>query len=139
MGQDKISLSLAFSQSSAQKPSQITPKYQIIGLVDAIQFYYRTNVIFLDARETNYFSNGHITGARNVIPSQIRSDASLLSILKRFNYCVVYCNNSSCGVATESALLLNQLGVTNLLVYSGGWEEWEACHLPATIQSDNRL
>jgi len=139
MGQDKMSLNLVFAQTSAQVSDQTSPKYQVIGLADAIQFYYKTNVIFVDVRESNYFSNGHITGAINTISSQTRSNSSLLNLLKRFSYCVVYCSDSNCGAAAQSGLLLSQMGITNVMVYSGGWQEWEACHLPATIQSDNHL
>jgi rhodanese-related sulfurtransferase len=139
MGQDKLSLRSAFAPVAARSSGPETSKYQGIGLADALQFYYRPNVLFLDVRDPAYFSHGHITGAINAMISQTPADAPVLNLIKQHSYCVIYCSNSGCGAAAASALRLSQLGVTNLLVYSGGWEEWAACHLPATVPEDQRL
>lgn len=140
LGQDNVSLHLAFTQvSTKQKYGQTSPKYQLIGLADAIQFYYKPNVVFLDVRSADSFLKGHIVGAIMDRQGQVLADVSLLRNIGRFKYCILYCDNIGCGEADIRASVLSRLGATNLMVYSGGWEEWQACHLPETIQKDSHL
>ena len=80
-------------------------------------------ILFIDARLSEFYSNGHIQGA---IPSY--NYDNLLDELF-FNHglddpIVIYCDNSECGLSEELAIQLEMDGFSNLFIFKGGWGEW---------------
>jgi rhodanese-related sulfurtransferase len=80
-------------------------------------------ILFIDARLSEPYSNGHIQGA---IPSN--NYDNLLDELF-FNHSlddpvVIYCDNSDCGLSEDLAVQLEMDGFSNLYVFKGGWGEW---------------
>ena len=81
------------------------------------------NTLFVDARSKEYLSNGVIPGAIfnddiDILSSKIDS---IIGIDSAF---VVYCSDDDCGSSKDLAFELQDLGFTNILVFSGGWKSW---------------
>jgi len=125
--QDNLTLGDVLSPPSAAK----TKKYQVISLADAIQLFYNPETIILDVREKVFYDYGHIERSINFPAEQISTiNLAFLDELKKAPSIMVYCNGTSCGAAGSVASFLTIRGVSNVNVYSGGWPEWEKCHLP---------
>lgn len=84
---------------------------------------YSKKTLFVDARAEEYLSDGIIPGAIfnddiEILSSKIDSVIGLDSAF------VVYCSDDDCGSSEDLAFELQDLGFTNILVFSGGWKSW---------------
>jgi rhodanese-related sulfurtransferase len=84
-------------------------------------------VLWVDARPDEDFARGHIPGA-----VQLNEDRwqdllrGMLVIWAPERKVVVYCSQRSCNASHEVAeRLRKEVGLTNIYVLQGGWEEWE--------------
>jgi len=87
--------------------------------------------LFLDARDSEGFVEGHIKGALNLPINQFETVfPNLADRLSQAALIVTYCSDVTCHMSDELAqsLLLN--GFSNVLVYLGGVEEWEQMGQP---------
>lgn len=81
------------------------------------------NTLFIDARSEEYLSEG-------IIPNAIFNDDIdqlsfvIDSIIGMDSAFVVYCSDDDCGSSEDLAFELQDLGFTNILVFSGGWKSW---------------
>ena len=82
-------------------------------------------VTFLDVREADEFTAGHLPGARNIAYDQV---ASLADQLPHDGLIVVYCIHST-HRAPVAARTLKQLGFNNVYVLEGGIVAWQASGL----------
>jgi len=90
-----------------------------------------SKVIFLDAREPEDYSAGHIRGAINLPYESL--DAywpKVAESLPKESEIITYCSGDEC----ESSLFLGRelldKGFEHVLVFYGGWREWEKASLP---------
>ncbi|MEE9189533.1 MAG: rhodanese-like domain-containing protein [Candidatus Neomarinimicrobiota bacterium] len=95
---------------------------RMINLEQARDFY-QEGVLFVDARDGQAYSDGHITGAI--------SGANFFELLEQLVEIttmdlplVTYCSDEECGVSEDLAYALQEEGFSNLLVFKGGWDEW---------------
>ena len=81
----------------------------------------------VDARSAAEYDTGHIPGAINV-PIDRLSDYlnELTSMIDVDAEVVCYCNGPSCDFSDQLATELKFLGYTRVMVFTGGWEHWEA-------------
>ena len=99
-----------------------------IDLEIAKKFFY-DNVLFIDARNDIFFSEGHITGAISPIPH----DEMVDNIFKDYGFnepFVVYCDDAECGLSEDLAYQLQAEGFSKIYVFSGGWNQWLTAKLP---------
>lgn len=87
-------------------------------------------VVFLDARDPFFYTEGHLPRARNVPRSQLDQAAKQVSSLSRQSPVIVYCSDEACDDSGIVGRYLVSLGFQNVGVYKGGWEEWIAVELP---------
>ncbi len=85
--------------------------------------------LFLDAREPEEFAAGHIPGARN-LPSGRWSRASLQGLAEPGRVIVAYCGGGACELSTDLAWKLVEAGYRRVLVYTGGFPDWEQAGYP---------
>ncbi|MCH7613835.1 MAG: rhodanese-like domain-containing protein [Candidatus Marinimicrobia bacterium] len=86
-------------------------------------------VIFIDARDDEYFADGHIKNAWNsgfFMELMFRLD----SLQSRNDPVVVYCSDDECGSSEELAYDLFNEGFNKLMVFQGGWIEWTGIGYP---------
>ena len=94
-----------------------------IGLDQARKFH-NEDVVFVDARDLEYFQEGHIPGAWN---SDNFSELvfKLDSLQGKDESIVTYCDGDECGSSEDLAFNLQDAGFTKILVFVGGWSEWQ--------------
>ena len=101
---------------------------EIIDIEIAKKFF-NDDVIFVDARDDIYFSEGHITGA---IQSNLY-DELVNTIIDNNGFnepIVVYCDDAECGLSEDLAYRLQAEGFSKIYIFSGGWNQWFTAKLP---------
>lgn len=96
----------------------------------------KTNIVFIDARNTLNYARGHIPGAYELDPYHPEQYLpAILPICRAAGQVVLYCNGGECDDSHTAALLLKEMGIAHskLLVYGGGITEWADKHLPIEI------
>jgi rhodanese-related sulfurtransferase len=84
-------------------------------------------VLWVDARQRAQFETSHIPGA--VLLNEDEWGNLLTPFLNQWQpekRVVVYCDSASCRASHEVAeRLRTELGLTNVFVLKGGWDEWQ--------------
>jgi rhodanese-related sulfurtransferase len=85
------------------------------------------DVIIVDARPDADYQAGHVTGAISVPPDSTRVHrTTALAGVPKDARIIVYCQNSVCQYDEKVARSLLNDGFTNIEIFSGGWDEWQA-------------
>ncbi|MDB6034028.1 MAG: transcriptional regulator, ArsR family [Verrucomicrobiales bacterium] len=95
--------------------------------------YQQGLIVFVDARDDEHYSGGHIPGAWQF--NHYRPEAHLPTVLPTCMIAqkvVVYCTGGHCEDSEFAAVMLRENGVPreNLFVYAGGITEWKALGRP---------
>ena len=91
------------------------------------------HALILDARPSVFFEQGHVPGALNLARDDFARDYRRLSpALKAATDkpVIVYCSGGECHDSRLVANALLTLGFSDVRVFTGGWEEWQATGLP---------
>ena len=98
--------------------------------LDQAKNLFEQDILFVDARDNEYYDAGHIQGALknaflmelifNIEERQNKSDAL-----------VVYCGDPGCGDSEDLAYYLQDSGFTRIYVFKGGWLEWSKAGYPS--------
>lgn len=88
-----------------------------------------SDALFVDARDSAFFEEGHIPGAVNVSREDILLAKARITSAKDRRL-VVYCSGEDCEDSRAVAKGLCAMGYSNVTVYAGGWEEWSASGSP---------
>ncbi len=84
------------------------------------------NALFVDARSSEAFAEGHIPGAVNVHLTDLPADGSRLPAnLSRYNNLVVYGDNPGSASARALAKRLMTAGHKGVYWYEGGVADWK--------------
>ncbi|MFQ6605179.1 MAG: rhodanese-like domain-containing protein [Fidelibacterota bacterium] len=118
---------LAENQDSSVTADE-TPGLAAITLAQAKEFYAR-GIPFIDAREWDYYAEGHIAGAYNA-DNYMALVFTLDSLQGRDQPIVTYCDGDECGSSEELAYDLQASGFTNIYIFLGGWSEWKNAGMP---------
>jgi rhodanese-related sulfurtransferase len=89
--------------------------------------------IFVDARDDDHFSAGHIPGAYQL--DHYHPENYLAQVLPACQFAqkiVVYCKGGTCEDSEQTAIFLRDAGIPRdrLFVYAGGFDDWSAQHRP---------
>ncbi len=104
------------------------PRLLAITLDQALELYQK-GTVFVDAREPEYYQEGHIKGAWN-IPFFLELVFKLDSLQGKDAPLVIYCSGDECGSSEDLADELQVEGFSNLLVFKGGWTAWNTSGHP---------
>jgi len=136
--------SVSDSDSVIVPPSAEEGDPPFISLDEAAARFQNKNVLFIDARYPEDFEYGHIRGAVNISYDLLPIENiqafwdSTAQFIPRDKQIVVYCSGQEC----ESSLFLGRdmadFGWTNILIFYGGWREWERAWLPIEKGEDNQ-
>lgn len=102
-----------------------------ITLEDAVTMFQSSDIIFVDSRSPEDYEYGHIKRAIN-IPFEYLDEywEAVIDTLDPQRTYVVYCSGSECETSLHLGRYLSDMGFEHLLVFFGGWREWEAGGLP---------
>lgn len=103
---------------------------------DDVELLHRRKALFLDARRSSVFAEGHIAGARSfpVWESDIddRVKALFAEGLDQQAPVVVYCSGGNCEDSHMLAEKLYMVGFDNVLIYKDGFPDWQKRGLPVS-------
>ena len=86
--------------------------------------------LFVDARESAFFEEGHIPRAINLPHEEILRAKTIGALADKSQPLIVYCSGGDCEDSKIVAKGLLALGHSKISVYAGGWEEWSALGSP---------
>jgi len=93
---------------------------------DEVKFFReQPGTVLLDARSSEEYELGHITGAASLPLDKFdQAFPSLQAELQKAQIIIVYCSGGSCGTSEELAKKLQEKGIRNLAVDTGGLPGW---------------
>ncbi len=97
-------------------------------------------IIFLDARDKQHYTKGHIPGAHDFDYYQLKDYVGvIIPLCFSAEKIVVYCNGGHCEDSKLAASFLHSAGIAQekLFVYAGGWSEWSSNNLPIEVGERN--
>ena len=104
------------------------PRLLAITLDQALELYQK-GTVFVDAREPEYYQEGHIKGAW-IIHFFLDLVFTLVSLQVKDAPILIYCSGDECGSSEDLAYELQAEGFSNLLVFKGGWTAWNTSGHP---------
>lgn len=107
--------------------------------MDRLRFFMESgDAIVVDARSVAEYDAGRIAGAVNIPYDElIDYYEKLKSTLPLDALIVCYCESVTCDNSENLAKELGFMGYSNVFVYRGGWQEWEAAGHPVEKPSGN--
>jgi len=88
-------------------------------------------IILLDARSHEEYDAGHIAGAISFPYDELLGHYDELRENIPINSdVVIYCESVTCDQSENLATELKLMGYGRVVIYKGGWQEWEAAGLP---------
>ncbi len=85
--------------------------------------------VFVDARESFFFEEGHIPRAINVPASKITGKNLPALPVDPAASVIVYCSGGDCEDSRIVARALRAAGFQNVAVLTGGWDAWSAAKI----------
>src|SRR6266566_5158198 len=100
-----------------------------------VQRLYEGKALFLDARRSSVYAEGHIAGARSFPVWESDIDRRVKGLyeegLDQKAPVVVYCSGGACEDSHMLAEKLYMVGFDNVLIYKDGFPDWQKRALPA--------
>ncbi|MDQ5872018.1 MAG: rhodanese-like domain-containing protein [Acidobacteriota bacterium] len=107
---------------------------------DDVQQLFRRKALFLDARRSSVYDEGHIAGARNFPVWESDIDARVKALyeegLDQQAPVVVYCSGGNCEDSHMLAEKLYMVGFDNVLIYKDGFPDWQKRGLAVSKGTD---
>jgi rhodanese-related sulfurtransferase len=129
----------AFGDSEADLTRSFPPhpdKPAVDVAPEDVQRLYRRKALFLDARRSSVYAEGHITGARSfpVWEADIGNRVKELyeESLDQKQPVVIYCSGGNCEDSHMLAEKLYMVGFDNVLIYREGFPDWQKRGLPVS-------
>ena len=102
-----------------------------LELASLKKLYDAVAVLVVDARDANEYADGHIAGAINLPYNDASGDPSRIERLGEAGRPIaVYCSGGACELSMDLAKLMLEHGRKRVLVYEGGYPEWQAAGYP---------
>ncbi len=103
-----------------------------VNLEEVERLLQRADVIVLDARPRLFYELGHLPGARCLSREQFIVDFTSLepALRKSGQTMLIYCSDADCEDSALVAKGLQERGLGPLLLFPGGFAEWEAAGGP---------
>ena len=101
-----------------------------------VEHLYRKRMLFLDARRSSVYADGHIAGARNFPVWESDIDDRVKKLfeegLDQRAPIVAYCSGGDCEDSHMLAEKLYGVGFDNVLIYKDGFPDWQKRGLPVS-------
>ncbi len=106
--------------------------YDVSSQVDfpeVYQIWQSNDAVFVDARSTGSFHQGHIPGAINVPINRVVQYLHLLPTDKK-TLLITYCGSITCPNAYQLMNVLNEKGYQNVKFFPRGLRDWQVLGYP---------
>jgi rhodanese-related sulfurtransferase len=91
------------------------------------RFFDARGALFVDARDQAEYDKGHIPGAIRLTNPEAQNEPERVKALPvNGRPIIVYCEGGACEASLDLARFLIESGFKKVLVYMGGYPEWEA-------------
>ncbi|MBI4720867.1 MAG: rhodanese-like domain-containing protein [Chitinivibrionia bacterium] len=118
--------------SFAVRPADRAGLQGIIPLDKARALFDAKKAVFMDARDAKAFAEGRIPGAMNVPYDKLPDYyETVTATVPQDTLIVCYCWGPTCDFSDNLASELVIIGYTNVVIFRGGWEEWQKAGYPA--------
>ena len=102
-----------------------------VQLATVTRFFDARGALFLDARDPAEYEKGHIPGAIRLTNPEAQNEPDRLKALPVNGRPIIcYCEGGACEASLDLARFLIESGHRKVLVYMGGFPEWEAAMKP---------
>jgi len=103
----------------------------LIPFEEAKDKFLTGSAVFLDARPSQFYQEGHIQGARNLPVAEFDQLADKIFMdFPEDTMFVTYCDGDDCALSADLALKLKEIGYENVRVLHNGWSVWKNYQLP---------
>lgn len=109
------------------------PPVKVVELPEAWELFQQKQALIIDARPTEDYAELHIFGAINLPLAALLKEGEAVSALKgvtKDHKIMVYCGSNSCENSVKVAAMLFELGYTQVKLFLGGLDEWDAAGYP---------
>jgi len=103
---------------------------EILKFQAALQAWKDSAALFVDARESAFFEEGHIPRAINLPREEILRAKTIGELEDKSRPLIVYCSEEDCEDGRLVAKGLLAMGHAHVALYAGGWDEWSATGSP---------
>lgn len=108
-----------------------------VDLKEAKRIFDEGLAVIMDARSPSDFAEGHIPGAINIPYDQLPDYLDTLAEeVPKEQRVMCYCWSPTCDFSDQLATELKFMGYKDVVVFTGGWEEWTAAGYP-TLGMEN--
>ncbi|NQV30007.1 MAG: hypothetical protein HQ508_03890 [Candidatus Marinimicrobia bacterium] len=101
-----------------------------ISLAGAYLAHQNGSALFLDARSSVDYDEGHIEGAINLPAHAFMDSLAFLENLNFDSQVITYCDGADCNASIDLAADLKMMGFTSVVFFFGGWQEWQTAAYP---------
>lgn len=128
-------LALTFNANRANslpliKPNATQVAAGEIALAEAMALHQNGTAVFLDARDSLTYAEGHIRGALCLPPETFDYDFPQYEAQLANATIVTYCDGEQCRLSHDLAERLKAKGLSNVRVLGNGWTLWLNATLP---------
>ncbi len=124
--------------SSKPKNSVIVQEIEIQNVFSAKEVFDSGKALFIDARSSEIYKEGHIKGAFSMpITMFDEMIEQFISEYSETSFLVTYCSGRECSDSHELAQYLMDSGYTNVKVFIDGFPEWKKKGYP--VESNNSI
>jgi rhodanese-related sulfurtransferase len=124
------------SWSMADKLATEDGDTMAIPLSEAAALFEKDAAVFLDARSSAEYDQGHIQGAVNLPWHDVDNYfETVIMTLDPEATVITYCDGETCSLSHDLALFLKDLGFTRVKVLVNGWTLWKEHRLPTNTSS----
>ena len=123
---------LADAQSSKIYENDFLSEYddgpKVVAINQCKKMFDNKLAVFIDARDSLLYDDGHILGAINIYFESNDDDQifSRLEGVEEGGFLIIYSSGGDCDLTEELGNhLFEYLGYTNILLYEGGFPEWK--------------
>jgi len=126
-----VSPSITSENQSSSSQDEKSGNLRRITLKEAYKFFDSGEAIFLDARPEEAYKKGHIKNAMNISYTlPIKKKFEIISSIPKDVPLIAYCDGAECNASEGLAIELAQLGYTRVMIFFGGWNEWQKARYP---------
>jgi len=132
IGGDEFFQQKSASSTRLKKLAALAPA--MISWDEARTFFESKKALFIDSRNPPAYHRGYIRGAINIPLNDFDKKKDVLAKTPKDRLIVTYCDGVECNSSMSMAEKLMGLGYTNVKIFFGGWQDWEANKLPVQSQ-----